>query len=231
MATKVDGLLFDKDGTLFDFHTTWSSFGNAVIRDLAGDDPALLDRLAARLEFDLLRQEFAPTSIFIADSSTNIAKALADEVKDRAAEDLENYLMMSAAGVPQTPAIPLTPFLTDMAAHKLILGVVTNDNEYAAREHLKSVGVDGHFDFVAGCDSGFGAKPDPGPLLAFSTATGLVPSRVAMVGDSTHDLIAGRAAGMQTIGVLTGLATADHLMPYADVIFPDIGHIRGWLHG
>ena len=94
MATKVDGLLFDKDGTLFDFHTTWSSFGNAVIRDLAGDDPALLDRLAARLEFDLLRQEFAPTSIFIADSSTNIAKALADEVKDRAAEDLENYLMM-----------------------------------------------------------------------------------------------------------------------------------------
>ncbi len=229
MATKVDGLLFDKDGTLFDFHTTWSSFGNSVIQDLAGGDPAMIERLAARLEFDIERQEFAPTSIFIAESSTRIAEQLAQEFPDRTAAELETYLMMSAAGVPQTPAIPLGPFLTEMSARDLTLGVVTNDNEYAAREHLKSVGVEAHFDFIAGCDSGFGAKPEPGPLLAFAKAVGLAPDRVAMVGDSTHDLIAGRAAGMQTVGVLTGLAVSDELAPYADIIFPDIGHIQGWL--
>ena len=38
-----------------------------------------------------------------------------------------------------------------------------------------------------------GAKPGPGMLLAFATLCGLAPARVAMVGDSRHDLMAGRA--------------------------------------
>jgi phosphoglycolate phosphatase len=50
-----------------------------------------------------------------------------------------------------------------------------------------------------------------------------------MVGDSTHDLRAGRAAGMRTIGVLTGLATAQELSPLATAVLPDIGHLPNWL--
>ena len=50
-----------------------------------------------------------------------------------------------------------------------------------------------------------------------------------MVGDSRHDLIAGRAAGMRTIGVLTGMARAEDLADLADVVLPDIGHIPVWL--
>jgi phosphoglycolate phosphatase len=50
-----------------------------------------------------------------------------------------------------------------------------------------------------------------------------------MVGDSTHDLHAGRAAGMRTIGVLTGAAVAAQLSPFADVVLRDIGEIPAWL--
>ena len=50
-----------------------------------------------------------------------------------------------------------------------------------------------------------------------------------MVGDSRHDLIAGRAAGMQTVGVLTGMAELADLAPFADVVLPDIGHLPLWL--
>ena len=106
---------------------------------------------------------------------------------------------------------------------------MTNDSEFAARAQLRSAGVERHFTFVAGFDSGFGAKPAPGPLLAFAEQAGLDPSRVAMVGDSLHDLHAGRAAGMQTLGVLTGTALAHDLAPHADVVFDHIGHIPGWL--
>jgi phosphoglycolate phosphatase len=66
-------------------------------------------------------------------------------------------------------------------------------------------------------------------LLAFCTKTGLNPARVVMVGDSHHDLLAGRRAGMQTLGVLTGTAGADDLAPLADAVLPDIGHIPAWL--
>jgi phosphoglycolate phosphatase len=65
--------------------------------------------------------------------------------------------------------------------------------------------------------------------LAFACALGLDPGRVVMVGDSLHDLVAGRAAGMQTVGVLTGLACRDELAPCADVVLPDIGHLTTWL--
>ncbi|MGR3462852.1 MAG: HAD family hydrolase, partial [Roseovarius sp.] len=50
-----------------------------------------------------------------------------------------------------------------------------------------------------------------------------------MVGDSTHDLIAGRAAGMACVGVLPGTATQADLAPFADAVLPDIGHLPGWL--
>jgi phosphoglycolate phosphatase len=46
-----------------------------------------------------------------------------------------------------------------------------------------------------------------------------------MVGDSRHDLIAGRAAGMPTLAVLTGVADEAELAPFADVVCPDIGHL------
>ena len=51
-----------------------------------------------------------------------------------------------------------------------------------------------------------------------------------MIGDSTHDLLAGRAAGMITIGVLTGPAPHEELAPFADVVLADIGKIPDWLH-
>ena len=48
-----------------------------------------------------------------------------------------------------------------------------------------------------------------------------------MVGDSRHDLQAGRAAGMVTLGVLTGPATAAELADVADAVLPDIGRAAG----
>jgi phosphoglycolate phosphatase len=58
---------------------------------------------------------------------------------------------------------------------------------------------------------------------------GLVPADVVMVGDSLHDLMAARAAGMHAVGVLTGLAEAAILAPFADAVLPDIGALPEWL--
>jgi phosphoglycolate phosphatase len=65
--------------------------------------------------------------------------------------------------------------------------------------------------------------------LAFAAHLGCAPETVLMVGDSLHDLKAGRAAGMRTAAVLTGVAAAADLAPFADVVLPDIGHLPdGW---
>jgi len=226
---KLDALLFDKDGTLFDFHATWSVWAISLIDRLAGPDPARRRALAAAMDFDLAIARFRPASPIIAGTNREAAECVASGLGRRDIAELEALLSALSAAAPLCPPVPLAPLLSGFVAQGLILGVMTNDSEAATHAQLRSAGVAGHFHFVAGFDSGFGAKPTPGPLLAFAKHHGLDPARVAMVGDSTHDLIAGRAAGMQTIGVLTGPAGAAELAPLADAVLADIGAIPGWL--
>ncbi|SHJ71478.1 phosphoglycolate phosphatase [Shimia gijangensis] len=226
---RVDGILFDKDGTLFDFGTTWNTWTAEMIPKLAEGDMAVARRLADELDFDLDAGEFLPHSIIIAGTNRDAAEAIVRAMPHKNLTEVENALMYSAAEAPLSPAVPLEPFLRNLGEHGLRLGVMTNDTEYSARAHLSGAGVDTLFDLILGFDSGHGAKPDPEPLLAFSNQFALDPTRVAMVGDSTHDLVAGRRAGMQTIAVLTGVAGEEELTPYADVVFPNIGYIADWL--
>ncbi|WP_370284472.1 HAD family hydrolase [Pseudooceanicola nanhaiensis] len=226
---QLDGILFDKDGTLFDFARTWNSWAGELIAETCRGEPERAERLAAALRYDLGAQAFRPDSPVIAGTNREAAELAVSALPEWTVEDMEVHLMESAARLVQVPATDLAPLLEALRRAGLKLGVMTNDTEYAARAHLDQAGVTEFFDMVIGFDSGYGAKPDPEPLLAFATAQGLAPGRVAMVGDSTHDLIAGRAAGMVCIAVLTGTALEHELAPFADHVFPDIGHLTGGL--
>ncbi|MBO9446422.1 HAD family hydrolase [Ruegeria sp. R14_0] len=225
----IDAILFDKDGTLFDFANTWGGFGRSVLEKLSDGDPERIAVLGQAIGFDPVSEEYAEDSVVIAGTVEEVADALAAHFSDMTRDELIDVLNVESATAPQAPAVPLIPFLDGLRQAGLKLGVATNDGEMPALQHLASVGIRDHFDFVAGYDSGHGFKPGPGQLIAFASHVGVDPSRVAMVGDSLHDLQAGRAAGMTTIGVLTGLAPAEALAPMADVVLPDIGHIPAWL--
>ncbi|MCV2890215.1 HAD family hydrolase [Ruegeria aquimaris] len=225
----IDALLFDKDGTLFDFAATWGAFGRSFLTRVGGGDAARAAQLGAMIGFDFDQGQYARDSIVIAGTPSEIAEALLPALPGFAHAELIAMINEESARAPQVQAVPLAAFLDDMRGRGLKLGVATNDGEAPARAHLGSIGVADRFDFIAGFDSGHGAKPGPGQMLAFAAKVGLAPARVAMVGDSTHDMLAGRAAGMTTVAVLTGLAKHDELAPYADIVLPDIGHIRGWL--
>ena len=66
-------------------------------------------------------------------------------------------------------------------------------------------------------------------LLAFTEAVGVAPAETLMVGDSTHDLFAARAAGMPAVAVLTGHAEAADLAPHAEAVLDTIADLPGWL--
>ncbi len=229
MLTEIDGVLFDKDGTLFEFQATWAVWARQTIEDLSGGDHALCLALAQELGFDLNSNLFTPQSPIIAASVREIAELIQGVLPERSVEDIEMQLAVSAETAPLAPAVPLAAFLEALKELGLTLGVMTNDAESVAHAQLKQAGVFERFDFVAGYDSGYGSKPSPDPLLAFAAKMNLAPERVLMVGDSAHDLVAGRAAGMKTVAVLTGVAIEEELSPHADVVFPHIGHIPDWL--
>ena len=226
----MDGLIFDKDGTLFDFRISWGRWAAGFLASVAaGPDHAA--QLGQAIGFDPATLTFAPDSPVIAATAADIAAALAPHLPGRTVATLTAMIDETAGAAPMSEAVPLRPLLTALRGRGLKLGVATNDSEVPARQHLAAHGITDCFDFIAGYDSGHGAKPGPGMCLAFAANLGLDPARVAMIGDSRHDLEAGRAAGMRTVAVLTGVASRADLAPHADVVLPDIGALPGWLSG
>lgn len=232
MATgggMIGGIIFDKDGTLFDFRRTWADWTARLALELAQGDEARARKLAQVVGFDLDTRDFAWDSPVIGRTPVELAQMLAPHVPGCIPARLVEWMNALAIEVPLAEAVPLRPLLAALRARGLRIGLVTNDAEAPAHAHLNRAGVADLFDFVAGCDSGHGAKPAPGQLLAFCTVTGLDPRHVVMVGDSLHDLHAGAHAGMRRVGVLTGIAGTEELNPHADVVLPDIGGLPGWL--
>jgi phosphoglycolate phosphatase len=224
----IDAVIFDKDGTLFDFRRSWGDWAGRVLSDLARDG-AHRAAMAEVLRYDPETNDFGPDSVVIAGTTQEVAEALLPLLDDTALDRLVERLNGHAAQARMAEAVPLRPLMEALRARGLRIGLATNDTEAPARTHLASHGIDGFFDFIAGYDSGFGGKPAPGQLLAFAAAQGVPPARIAMVGDSLHDMEAARAAGMARVAVLTGIAAAPDLAPHADVVLPDIGHLEGWL--
>lgn len=221
----IRAILFDKDGTLFDFQATWGTWAGRMIAELAGPDEGLGAALAEVMAYDLQSRRFLPQSKVIAGTSLEVAELIMPLLPDQGGglPELSARMAAAAASVPVAEAVPLRPLLSRLRTAGYRLGVATNDNEAVARQHVADQ-ID-LFDFVAGFDSGHGGKPAPGMLLAFARHCALPPKEVLMVGDSRHDLIAGRAAGMATLAVLTGVATEADLAPLADAVRPDIGHL------
>ncbi len=229
MKPQIRGLLFDKDGTLFDFKGSWGRWLNLQIESLSGGDPAQTEALCTATGYRPQDNSFDPASVVIAGTPGDIVEAMLPHLPQFDRQGLLEHLVETAGHAPQDEAVPLVPLLNRFKAAGLKLGVATNDAEMTAHAHLTSAGIETAFDFISGSDSGFGSKPAPGMQKAFCDAVQLAPEQVAMVGDSTHDLLAGQAAGMYRIAVLTGVADEGELAPYADVVLGTVGEIPEFL--
>ena len=223
--SSIRGLLFDKDGTLFDFEKTWNSWTSRILTEVSKQSDVSISALADAIDFDLKTGKLLPQSIVIAGTHRQVTAALHTKLSNWDFEHLESYLLDYVIETRQYEVVPLQKYFRKLKSEGLLLGVMTNDAERGAQAHLAAAGILDLLDFVAGSDTGFGCKPAPEPLLAFAKKTGLKPDEIAMVGDSLHDLQAAQAAGMMRIAVLTGVATEDELKKHADLVLPSIANL------
>ena len=172
--TSVKAILFDKDGTLFDFQRSWSPWATAVIDRLAQDDAQVAQAVADVLGFDIAQGHFSADGFAV--SSTP------DEQIER-----------------------LLPIFPNLSGDE-ILSRMMSKMDVAVPVPVRDL------DKADGC-------------IAAALALGVDPAQTVMVGDSLHDLTAGRAAGMRTIGVLTGTASRADLAPWADSVVLDVSEI------
>ena len=86
----------------------------------------------------------------------------------------------------------------------LKLACLTNKPTNFAKPLLEAKGLLGYFDVVFGGDLFERKKPDPLPLVKTCEALGSAPARTLVVGDSSNDARAARAAGCPVILVTYG---------------------------
>jgi pyrophosphatase PpaX len=84
------------------------------------------------------------------------------------------------------------------------LAIVTSKHRLAVLRGMDLCGITGHFDVIVTPEDVSHAKPHPEPVLAALEKLGVRPEEAVMVGDSPHDLAAGRAAGTYTAAALWG---------------------------
>lgn len=195
----------------------------------AGGDRSLAARLLVRGGADPMTGVAVADSVLAAGSAVDIAAAwiAAGAAWSPAALAQALDAQFVAAATAAVPVAGLTVLFERLHDHGIRLGIASSDSERAVRRTVDHFGLAGRIDFVAGYDSGFGCKPDPGMVLAFCRATGLAAADVAVVGDNAHDLIMGRRAGAGTvIGVLTGTGTLETLSPLADLCLPSVADLN-----
>jgi len=89
--------------------------------------------------------------------------------------------------------------LGGLTARGIALAVVTSKVEWMARLTLADVDLLDLLPVGVFHDDTSRHKPDPAPLLLAAERTGIAPAETVYIGDSVHDIAAGRAAGMRTI--------------------------------
>ena len=107
--------------------------------------------------------------------------------------------------------------LQRLAATGLPLACLTNKPTAFARPLLAAKGLSGFFSQVFGGDAFARKKPDPLPLLETCRALGSLPAHTLMIGDSSNDALAARAAGCPVVLVDYGY---NHGRPVAEA-WPD----------
>ena len=120
--------------------------------------------------------------------------------------------------------------LDALRALQIPMACVTNkDSRFTARV-LESLGILSYFDVLASGDQFARPKPEPDALLDTAQRLGVAPEEALMVGDSSADAKAARAAGMMLLMVPYGYhggESVESFMP--DLVLSDLSELPRWI--
>jgi pyrophosphatase PpaX len=187
--------LFDLDGTLIDTtELILQSFAHAFDAHLPGRLPTRADLVstfgrslpAALLELAVLNGAADPERL--ADEMLTTYRDFQKVHHDTLIQPFDGIAEMLAA----------------LDARGYRLGVVTSKMQHFARRGMRIFDLEKYFDVAVFHDDVTRHKPDPEPLLEAARRAAVDPRNAFYIGDSIHDVVAGRAAGMTTVAVLWG---------------------------
>jgi len=199
--SHLQAAIVDLDGTMVDTVGDFDAALNAMLAEhgLPPVDRAFIERTVGKGSEHLIRSTLA---------QVGAEPGLYDAAWARYQH---HYLAINGQFSAVYPGV--VEGLQALAAAGLVLACLTNKPTAFARPLLAAKGLHGFFAQVFGGDAFARKKPDPLPLLETCRALGTRPAHTLMIGDSSNDAQAARAAGCPVLLVDYGY---NHGRPVAD---------------
>lgn len=217
---RIKGLCFDVDGTICDTDDAWvekiTDFFQPVAKIVKCQESRQLARwlvMAAESPMNLVMYWLDTLSL-----DDNFARLFTRMMKRREYKNTAFRLMRGANE------------LLTMAEKKYPLAVVSARDEKTTMMFLEQFSLSKHFVEVVTSQTCERTKPYPMPVQHAANAMGLQARDCVMIGDTTVDILAGRRAGAQTVGLLCGFGTEKELKKAgADVVLNDLEELQALL--
>ena len=208
---RIQAFCFDLDGTLSDT-----------------DDQFVLKftRLLYPFSFALKNHDPKPLArqmVMFTEAPGNFLLGLPDRLNfDQSIARVGDFLYQKGLGKHAEPflIIPGVQELLAKLSQRYPLSVVSARGERSALQFLDQFELRKYFQAIACAQTCVHTKPYPDPVLWAARQMGVAPENCLMVGDTPVDIRAGKAAGTQTAGVLSGFGIESELHKSgADQIF------------
>ena len=218
---RVKGLCFDVDGTLSDTDDAWVERLSGWLRPLRFLFPR--GRITPFARWLVMVTETPMNSLYyLADRMSlddNFAKLF--ERLARRPNPRHKFNLMSG-----------TVELLDLVGGHYPLSVVSARDEKSTLRFLDQFSLTSRFQRVVASQTCVHTKPFPHPVLYAAEQMNVRPEDCLMIGDTTVDILAGKRAGAQSVGLLCGFGTESELRKAgADLILKDLVELRKFFLG
>ena len=237
MTVPLDGIdlvIFDKDGTLIEFHAMWAGWAVTLAADLR----LATGRPIEAPLFEMLGYDEATATVL---PHGGLAATPMSRLRDRTREVLlatgitaaeADSALTSAWHAPDpvalaTPLVDLVALFSRLHADGRKVALATSDDRDPTVRTLAALGIADGVDALVCADDGLPVKPAPDMVHRLCDETGVPAGRTAVIGDSPADMRMGRSAGAgMTIGVLTGVGSHADLDPLADLVLDSVASLQ-----
>ncbi|MBP3572408.1 MAG: HAD family hydrolase [Clostridia bacterium] len=232
---RVDGIIFDKDGTLMSFDAFWVSLSVKALEDVLGQlgmEVGLVDEILVAfgvrdgvtdINGVLCKGTYAEMGEIVFDILA--AHGCTADREDVVKLVEEAYSRNAAAGDVKPTCPDLAAALAELKGRGLRLAVVTTDNEPITRHCLTGLGILEYFDVIFTDDGHTPTKPDPFCAGEFCRMYGLDRSRVMMVGDTMTDVRFAKNGGITAVSLAPTPEKKALLAPHTDIIIDAISEL------
>ena len=233
LLAGIELVIFDKDGTLIEFHLMWSDWVARLAADLSRAHGAALHEIVyTMMGVDRETGQVLPHGALAATPMARLRTALVDALVAGGVAAAEAPQLVEDVWHSPDPVTLARP-ITDIAAlfgalrsRGLRIAIATSDDRRPTERTLAHLGVAGFVEALACADDGRPVKPLPDAVLWICRTLGVPVSHAAVVGDAPADMAMGRSAGAGlVIGVLTGASDLATLGPSADFVLESVAEL------